>query len=97
MCHVVPAEVVTILLDELLVVDIAGVRKTVNGALLEDVAAGDFVLVHVGFALRALNQTEAEETLRLMAECFWDDPEEEATALCPNVPVQSGEYSVTLH
>ncbi len=69
MCLAIPAEVVS--LDEerdQATVSLAGVRKTISTALLEEVAVGDFVLVHVGYALHRLSPEEADRTLRLMEE-----------------------------
>ena len=51
-------------------VDVAGVRRNVNIALLDDepVAPGDWVLIHVGFALSKVDEEEAQATLRLLQE-----------------------------
>ena len=43
-------------------------RKAVSLALVDDVAVGDYVIVHVGFALQKLDVEEAERTLALFAE-----------------------------
>ena len=50
------------------VVDLAGVRKEISLALVENVAVGDYVIVHVGYALNKLDPAEAEKTLKLFAE-----------------------------
>lgn len=69
MCLAVPALVVAIEADgETATVELGGVRKTVSVALLDEVAAGDYVIIHVGFALSRLDPEEAERTLRLFAE-----------------------------
>jgi len=44
------------------------VKKDVSLALVEDVDAGDFVLIHVGYALNKISPEEAERTLQLFAE-----------------------------
>ena len=52
-------------------VELGGVRRQVNTSLLvgEDTAEpGDYVLVHVGFALSAISEAEANETLRILEE-----------------------------
>ena len=52
-------------------VELGGVRRQVNTSLLvgEDAAEpGDYVLVHVGFALSAISEAEASETLRILEE-----------------------------
>ena len=50
------------------IVDLGGVRKDVSLALLDDVNIGDYVIVHVGYALQKLDPEEAEKTLALFAE-----------------------------
>ena len=49
-------------------VELEGVVKQVSLALVEDVAVGDYVIVHVGFALSRLDPVEAKRTLALIAE-----------------------------
>jgi hydrogenase expression/formation protein HypC len=68
MCLAIPARVVEVTDGEMAVVDLNGVRKEISLALVEDVAVGDYVIVHVGFALNKLNAEEAEKTLALFAE-----------------------------
>ncbi|MEW6164875.1 MAG: HypC/HybG/HupF family hydrogenase formation chaperone [Pseudomonadota bacterium] len=68
MCLAIPARVVELSGDEMAVVDLGGVRKEISLAMVEDVAVGDYVIVHVGFALNKLNPEEAEKTLALFAE-----------------------------
>jgi hydrogenase expression/formation protein HypC len=47
-------------------VDVAGVRRTVNIGLLDDAGVGDWVLIHVGFALSKVDEEEAAATLALL-------------------------------
>ncbi|MDA8190853.1 HypC/HybG/HupF family hydrogenase formation chaperone [Acidiferrobacter thiooxydans] len=68
MCLAVPMRVEQVLADDLAVVEIGGVRKTVSLALVDGVAEGDYVIVHVGFALTRLDADEARKTLDLFAE-----------------------------
>jgi len=49
-------------------VEISGVRRQVFVGLLNDVAPGDWVLVHVGMALSKVDPAEAEETLRYLEQ-----------------------------
>lgn len=49
-------------------VAIGGVRKTISTSLLDEVAVGDYVLVHVGYALNRIDAAEAEATLQLMRD-----------------------------
>lgn len=68
MCLAIPAKVVEISEGDQAIVDLGGVRKDVSLALVEDVKVGDYVIVHVGYALTRLDPEEAEKTLALMAE-----------------------------
>ncbi|WP_372885507.1 HypC/HybG/HupF family hydrogenase formation chaperone [Shimia sp.] len=69
MCLAIPAEVVAITEDrQTATVSLEGVRKDVSLALLSEVTEGDFVLVHVGYALNRISPEEARRTLALMAE-----------------------------
>ena len=67
MCLAVPAQVVELRMDNLAVVEMDGVRKEISLALLDDVAIGDFVIVHVGYALNRLDPEEATKTLTMLA------------------------------
>ena len=49
-------------------VDFCGVRRTVNLAFTPDVVPGDFVLVHVGFALTRVDEEEAARTYQYLAQ-----------------------------
>ena len=68
MCLALPARVVELTADDSAIVELGGVRKQVSLALVEGVAVGDYVIVHVGFALTRLDPEEAEQTLRTFAE-----------------------------
>ena len=68
MCLAIPAQVIEMSDNETAVVEVGGIRKAISTALLDEVAVGDYVIVHVGYALERLNVAEAEETLRLFAE-----------------------------
>jgi hydrogenase expression/formation protein HypC len=74
MCLAIPGQVVD-LLDEpnrLARVEVAGVRRTVNVGLLDGdgrgVSPGDWVLIHVGFALSRIDEDEARATLGLLEQ-----------------------------
>jgi hydrogenase expression/formation protein HypC len=68
MCLAIPAQVVELREGDNAVVDLAGVRKEISLSLVEDVAVGDYVIVHVGYALNKLDPEEAAKTLALFAE-----------------------------
>ena len=76
MCLGIPGQVVE-LRDRaagLAVVDISGVRREVSVALVDEPAApleeGEWVLVHVGFALARIDEVEAQATLALLREAI---------------------------
>lgn len=68
MCLAIPAEVVELWGNDQALVDLGGVRRTVSLALVENVAVGDYVIVHVGYALNRLDPAEARRTLALFAQ-----------------------------
>ena len=68
MCLAIPALVVELRDNDNALVELAGVRKEISLALVEGVAVGDYVIVHVGYALNKLDPEEAEKTLALFAE-----------------------------
>lgn len=68
MCLAIPARVVELRDPDLAVVDLSGVQKEISLALVDDVAVGDYVIVHVGYALNKLDPEEAAKTLALFAE-----------------------------
>lgn len=68
MCLAIPVRVVQLLDDDQAVVDLDGIRKTISLALVDGVQEGDYVILHVGYALARLDPAEAERTLALFAE-----------------------------
>ena len=68
MCLAIPAQLVEISSADTGVVDLSGVRKEVSLSLVDDVEVGDYVIVHVGYALQKLDPEEAEKTLLMFAE-----------------------------
>lgn len=68
MCLALPAKVVELGEDGMATVSLEGVTKEISLALVEGVALGDYVLIHVGYALHKVSPEEAERTLKLMAE-----------------------------
>ena len=67
MCLAVPARVTTINGEEA-VLDYGGVTRKAKISMLSDVNVGDYVLVHVGYAISKMDEEEALETLKL-----WDE------------------------
>jgi len=72
MCLALPARVVELSAGDNAIVELGGVRKQVSLALVEGIAVGDYVIVHVGFALTRLDPAEAEQTLKTFAEAGLD-------------------------
>ncbi len=69
MCLAIPARIVSLEADGLTGrAEVGGVGKDVSLALLDDVAIGDYVLIHVGCALSRIDEAEAERTLQLFEE-----------------------------
>ena len=68
MCLAIPAQVEELLDDDMARVNLGGVSKVVSLALVDGVVTGDYVIVHVGYALNRIDPQEAERTLELFAE-----------------------------
>jgi hydrogenase expression/formation protein HypC len=68
MCLAIPARVAELLDNGNAVVELGGVQKEISLALVEGVSVGEYVIVHVGYALSRLDPDEAAITLALFAE-----------------------------
>jgi len=68
MCLAIPAIVIELDEPNLAVIEIGGVRKQVSLMLVDDVAVGDYVLVHAGFAIEKVDEDEANKTMDLLQE-----------------------------
>ncbi|MGA8055467.1 MAG: HypC/HybG/HupF family hydrogenase formation chaperone [Burkholderiales bacterium] len=68
MCLAIPAQVVERLDGDEAMIDAGGVRKRISLALTPEAAVGDYVIVHVGYAISRLDPEEAARTLALFAE-----------------------------
>ena len=72
MCLGIPGQIVELLEgdEQLARVEVTGVRRTINIGLLEDegITVGDWVLIHVGFALERIDEHQARETLELLEQ-----------------------------
>jgi hydrogenase expression/formation protein HypC len=72
MCLAVPGRVLNLIGDDpafrSATVDFCGVRKSVNLAFTPDVVPGDFVLVHVGFAITRIDEEEASRTFKYLQQ-----------------------------
>ena len=74
MCLAIPVRVVELRDDATAIVDLDGIRKEISLALVDDVEVGDYVILHVGYALARLDPEEAERTLALFAGVVADAP-----------------------
>ena len=68
MCLGIPGKIVSIAATGLAEVDFSGVRRAVSLLLCPEAQVGDYVLVHVGFAIQRLEPEEALATLKLFDE-----------------------------
>lgn len=68
MCLAVPVRVTELLPDQMAKISLDGVIKTVSVALVDDLVAGDYVILHAGFALAKIDPAEAERTMEMMRE-----------------------------
>jgi len=82
MCLGIPGQIVEIGPDSLMQmgkVDFGGVKREVCLAYVPEAQVGDYVIVHIGFAISRVDEAEAQETLDLMMEAGileeeWDTP-----------------------
>lgn len=68
MCLAIPVKVVEVLPGQQAIIDLSGVRKEISTALLDTVQVGDYVILHVGYAIGKLDTDEALRTLALFGE-----------------------------
>jgi len=68
MCLAIPARVVEVRPNQQAVIDLAGVRKEISTALIDEVQVDEYVIVHVGYAIGKLDAAEAQRTLDLFNE-----------------------------
>jgi hydrogenase expression/formation protein HypC len=83
MCLAIPGQIIEIVDEEnqIAKVDVVGVRRNINVSLLRDdegggAQPGDWVLIHVGFALNKVDEEEAHNTLRLLEQMGADYEQE---------------------
>jgi hydrogenase expression/formation protein HypC len=80
-CLAIPGRIVEFLPgngDQLALVDVVGVKRKINIGLMEDeeLKVGDYILIHVGFAMSKINESEAAEALsmlEMMGQSFEDE------------------------
>ena len=87
MCLAIPARITQIdAAGENALVAIGAVTKEISLALIDDAAIGDYVLVHVGYALNKLSEEEAEYTLKLLEEIGLFDEMQDVATLASDPP-----------
>jgi hydrogenase expression/formation protein HypC len=67
MCLAVPGKILD-RQDMLAIIEVGGVTRKISVMLLPEAQAGDFVLIHAGFAVQVIDEEEAEKTLALFKE-----------------------------
>lgn len=79
MCLAIPGKIVEIVDEEnsIAKVEVGGVKRNINIGMLakEEARVGDYVLIHVGFAMSKVDEQEAQETLRVLKEIGEFEPE----------------------
>jgi hydrogenase expression/formation protein HypC len=89
MCLAIPAQILDLDPDaESAIVSLGGVRKPVSLALVDDAVVGDYVLVHVGYALNKISPEEAERTLALIQAIGEQDSDDESLVPATHREVQ---------
>lgn len=70
MCLAIPGKIIEIIdaENQIAKVDVGGVRRNINTGMLDEIKVGDYVLIHVGFAMSKIDEQQAEETLRVLKE-----------------------------
>ncbi len=78
MCLGVPARIISLRDDYHADVEIGGIRREVDLTLVPESKVGDYVLIHVGFAIERVDELEALETLALLRQMAGDVDESTA-------------------
>lgn len=74
MCLAIPTQIIKLLDNQMALTSLSGVEKEISLALIQDdVKEGDFVIVHVGYALSKLDEEDAQKTLAYFAELMYEE------------------------
>ena len=76
MCLAIPGQITKVMNNDMAICNIGGIEKEVNVALVEAPVTGDWVIVHVGFALNRIDEEEANRTLEALKATGEFNPEE---------------------
>ena len=67
MCLAIPSKIIKIE-SHTGIIEVGGITRETNLILIEDAKVGDYVIVHAGFAIRKIDETEALESLKILRE-----------------------------
>jgi hydrogenase expression/formation protein HypC len=73
MCLAIPVQITELLDGDRALASVGGVVREIGTSLVDNLEVGDYVILHVGYALSRLNEEEAQETLRAMEEIGADE------------------------
>jgi hydrogenase expression/formation protein HypC len=77
MCLAVPAKVLELRDNQMALVDLNGTQREISLMVLDgDAAVGDFVLIHVGYAIEVIDEEEAQRTLQMFEQLGTLDEED---------------------
>lgn len=68
MCLALPAKITELLPNNRAIVNLGGVEKEISTDLIDQVKEGDYVIIHVGYALTKLDEAEAKKTLAMIQQ-----------------------------
>lgn len=68
MCLAMPAQIIMIKENDKAIVNLGGIEKEISTILVDSPKIGDFVIIHVGYALTKLNEIEAKKTLAIFSQ-----------------------------
>jgi hydrogenase expression/formation protein HypC len=71
MCLAIPVKVVKVK-GKLAEVDMSGVKRQADIRFLEHIKPGDYILLHAGFAIEKIDEKEAQETLKLLKDIYYE-------------------------
>jgi len=76
MCLALPAKIEDIIDKERAIVNLGGITKEISISLLDKVSIGDYIILHVGYALAKLDEAEAKKTIALFEAMLEDQNNE---------------------
>ena len=68
MCLALPAKITQVLEQQKAIANLGGIEREISTVLLDEISVGDYVIIHVGYALTRLDTDDAEKTLQLYAD-----------------------------